>query len=88
MKIEAFNWKIEVTINEVKVNGQVFVPSEKVLPEQPTDIDGTPLEYGDNMVCVEDFKDEWLIDWRAGEKWVMSHNEFTPSELKNFRKLN
>ena len=50
---------------------------------QPTDCDGTPLKYGDEMVCVKDFTDSDGTHWWVGEKvW------HTTYELKNFRKVN
>jgi len=109
MKIEAFNdkWKIEVTEDYVKVNGQIVAPQEQILSDmmakdeglglydQPVDCDGTPLEYGDEMVCVKDFYDSDDFRWGVGaecyyEKQLPTiyHTEFTHSELKNFRKVN
>ena len=66
---------------------------------QPTDCDGTPLEYGDKIVCVEPFTCEDGLDWFIGEEEIhrsqriidsekIHKTEFTPSELKNFRKVN
>jgi len=78
MKIQAFNWQIEVTEDYVKVNGQIVAPQD-----QATDCDGTPLNYGDEMVCIKDFTDYDGTHWWVGEKvW------HTTYELKNFRKVN
>ena len=66
--------------------------------DQPTDCDGTPLKYGDEIVCVEPFTCEDGLDWFIGEEEIhrsqriidsekIHKTEFTPSELKNFRKL-
>jgi len=108
MKIEAFDkWKIEVTEDYVKINGQIVTPQAQVLSDmmskdeelglydQPTDCDGTPLEYGDEMVCVKEFTDIDGVTWRELEespyrkiqKINPKYSEFTHSELKNFRKL-
>ena len=65
------------------------------LYDQPTDCDGTPLEYGDEMVCVKEFTDIDGVTWRELEespyrkiqKINPKYSEFTHSELKNFRKL-
>jgi len=108
MKIEAFNdkWKIEVTEDYVKVNGQIVAPQEQILSDmmakdeglglydQPVDCDGTPLEYGDRIVCVKEFDCGSGFHWEVGDMDVyfkqsnlLHSKELTPSELKNFRKL-
>ena len=110
MNIEAFDkWQIEVTEYYVKINGQIVTPQAQVLSDmmakdeelglyQPTDCDGTPLEYGDEMVCVKEFTCGSGINWKVGDEVdyeSQSHiedmdyhwKEFTNSELKNFRKI-
>ena len=104
MKIEAFNdkWNIEVTESYVRVNGETvatgYIPTSRS-NDKPTDCDGTPLEYGDRLICVKpftcqsgdnvkvndeaDYEPQYYIDFN-NYHW----KEFTPSELKNFRKLN
>ena len=130
MKIEAFNkkWIIEVNEYYVRVNGETvatgYIPlgrsNEQIIstdkdadvffesvfnaPEpnqalkdasqdQPTDCDGTPLEYYNELICVKEFTDSEGIHWRVGETgWhsrqedLIAEVEFTHSELKNFRK--
>jgi len=61
--------------------------------DQPTDCDGTPLEYYNELICVKEFTDSEGIHWRVGETgWhsrqedLIAEVEFTHSELKNFRK--
>ena len=96
MKIEAFKWNIEVTEYYVRVNGETvatgYIPTSRS-NDIPTDCDGKPLEYGDEMVCVKDFYDSDGFRWEVGEMGCyvsqssMGHyTEFTHSELKNFRK--
>jgi len=112
MKIEAFNdkWKIEVTEDYVKVNGQIVAPQEQILSDmmakdeglglydQPVDCDGTPLEYGDELICVKPFTcqsgDNYTVNCEADydpqfiiEARAYHWKEFTHSELKNFRKF-
>ena len=60
---------------------------------QATDCDGTPLSYGDRIVCVKGFTCRSGVDWEVGDEEVHYCKsdlyyayEFTPSELKNFRK--
>jgi len=66
---------------------------------QPTDCDGTPLNYGDRIVCVKEFTCKDGLYWEIGYEEYYAHQslfssyttkikEFTPSELKNFRKVN
>ena len=122
MKIQAFNWDIEVTEYYVKVNGETVAtgyiptsrskePQEQILSDmmakdeelglynQPTDCDGTPLNYGDRIVCVKEFTCKDGLYWEIGYEEYYAHQslfssyttkikEFTPSELKNFRKVN
>ena len=90
MKIQAFKWNIEVTEDYVKVNGEIVEPQN-----QPTDCDGTPLRYFDDLICVKPFTDSEGIHWLVGETgWhsrqdgLIDELEFTHSELKNFRKVN
>ena len=119
MKIEAFNkkWIIEVNEYYVRVNGETvatgYIPigksketQEQVLSDmmskdeelglydQPTDCDGTPLEYGDEMICVKEFTCSGGIDWKVGDKDyhyyksdLAPFSEFTYSDLKNFKKV-
>ena len=61
---------------------------------QPTDCDGTPLKYGDRIVCVKEFDCGSGFHWEVGDMDVyfkqsnlLHSKELTHSELKNFRKL-
>jgi len=79
---------------DVEVEQTQYIPTSRS-NDQPTDCNGTPLEYGDEMVCVKDFYDSDDFRWGVGaecyyEKQLPTiyHTEFTHSELKNFRKVN
>ena len=98
MKIQAFKWNIEVTEYYVRVNGETvatgYIPTSRS-NDIPTDCDGTHLEYWDKLICVKEFTNSDRIKWSIGQEWkyykasgLTSFSEFTPSELKNFRKVN
>ena len=94
MKIQAFKWNIEVTEYYVRVNGETvatgYIPTSRS-NDKPTDCDGKPLEYGDEMVCVKEFTRADGLYWEVGENEIYLNQEylnFTHSELKNFRKVN
>ena len=92
MKIEAFKWQIEVTEYYVRVNGEIvatgYIPTSRS-KDTPTDCDGTPLEYGDELICVNPFTCSDGDNFKVNDGADMTDlTEFTISELKNFRKLN
>jgi len=88
--IEGYKW------GNIKRDGRSTINelNSAISKDQPTDHDGTPLEYGDRIVCVKEFDCGSGFHWEVGDMDVyfkqsnlLHSKELTPSELKNFRKL-